>query len=628
MKQDTVITSKCTKTLRSRRREYQHLADCLNSQQPCPSGVRHADSSQKVSLSSLTSSVMYSPVVRIASTTTSTTPNDSHTMTMAFRGKRISKQRRVIHREMVVTRDIRQRIARRTTTACTDECDNRENEIGKTYSDEIHSDATVMEKKTNERRFAISILAGSMFFCNMHRVLTAVLALPLAERFGFNMVELGFLQSSFLWGYGLNQVPSGMAADAYGGVRLMLLGLCFWSLSTATVPFVSLLGAVGNSNRPQLIYLMASRCVMGMASAVALPSVSSCVSRKVDDNHRAGTLSLIYGAFNLGTVVGLVGIPMICLRLGWEATFSVVGGIGVAVSLFGAMAVRIYGRDIDTSPATSTTRRALKEKQIDSDSDSDSDSDKERGEGSSTIASQSAATEVETDTDDKERTTSIFQDISRLSKKNLIQVMGLMWSHSVIGWGFFVLLNWIPTYITKSLGQTSLSSTGALAALPWCCTVIASFIAGKFSDRLINKDGVPIVRARTICMLISTIGPGLALLLIAIISSSVLQYVPLISGAPSTPFIITCLSFALGCLAFSYSGFHSYIQDVSGGKAGALLAMTNTAGIIMGIVGNILSGYMMEMTGSFTVMFLLTGLMFLSSGIMWRGLMKGDALFV
>ena len=68
----------------------------------------------------------------------------------------------------------------------------------------------------------VIVMAGAMFFCNVHRVLTSVLAVPIAEQFGFSMVEMGFLQSSFLWGYGLNQIPSGVLSDRYGGVVVMI----------------------------------------------------------------------------------------------------------------------------------------------------------------------------------------------------------------------------------------------------------------------------------------------------------------------------------------------------------------------------------------------------------------------
>lgn len=49
---------------------------------------------------------------------------------------------------------------------------------------------------------------------------------------------------------------------------------------------------------------------------------------------------------------------------------------------------------------------------------------------------------------------------------NHMQVAVLCWTHSVIGWGFFLFSFWIPAYL-GFLGLTSLGSMGALSALPW-----------------------------------------------------------------------------------------------------------------------------------------------------------------
>ena len=208
----------------------------------------------------------------------------------------------------------------------------------------------------------VFVIAGAMFFCNVHRVLTSVLAVPIAEQFGFSMVEMGFLQSSFLWGYGLNQIPSGVLSDRYGGVVVMLTGLLLWSLATSLVPLVTLIasdwtsmspslvlsgmtagGALQITNRRlQLMYLIASRCMMGIASAVALPAVSACTSRIVDASRRGGTLSLIYAAFNTGTAMGLVGIPLLCERVGWERTFALLGVLGMVSSALAAASLWRY----------------------------------------------------------------------------------------------------------------------------------------------------------------------------------------------------------------------------------------------------------------------------------------------
>lgn len=52
------------------------------------------------------------------------------------------------------------------------------------------------------------------------------------------------------------------------------------------------------------------------------------------------------------------------------------------------------------------------------------------------------------------------------SGSNKLQVAVLIWTHSVIGWGFTLLQNWIPT-ILIALGMTDLGSVGLVSALPW-----------------------------------------------------------------------------------------------------------------------------------------------------------------
>lgn len=57
-----------------------------------------------------------------------------------------------------------------------------------------------------------------------------------------------------------------------------------------------------------------------------------------------------------------------------------------------------------------------------------------------------------------------------------MQVVALCWVHSVIGFGFFILQSWIPTYLSH-LGVTDLKTVGALSALPWVVSLPSSLPA-------------------------------------------------------------------------------------------------------------------------------------------------------
>ena len=86
---------------------------------------------------------------------------------------------------------------------------------------------------------------------------------------------------------------------------------------------------------------------------------------------------------------------------------------------------------------------------------------------------------------------------------------------------------------------------------------------------------------------------------------------------------------AMGTQAFNYAGFHAYVQDVAGpsGKAGLLLSVTNTGGVVFGCLGNLLTGALVESTGSFASVFFIAGVFYVISCVSWIKLMTGEQLF-
>ena len=58
----------------------------------------------------------------------------------------------------------------------------------------------------------------------------------------------------------------------------------------------------------------------------------------------------------------------------------------------------------------------------------------------------------------------------------MTHIVALCWVHSVIGWGFFILQSWIPTYL-NSLGMTDIRAVGLLSALPWVVSRVETLAA-------------------------------------------------------------------------------------------------------------------------------------------------------
>jgi nitrate/nitrite transporter NarK len=92
--------------------------------------------------------------------------------------------------------------------------------------------------------------------------------------------------------------------------------------------------------------------------------------------------------------------------------------------------------------------------------------------------------------------------------------------------------------------------------------------------------------------------------------------VPLaVAPQPGIVLAVACLTASLALYSFSHSGFHSYLQDVSAGNAGVVYGITNTCSIATGILGNLVTGVVVEATGSYASVFVLFAALNLSAAL-------------
>jgi hypothetical protein len=68
-----------------------------------------------------------------------------------------------------------------------------------------------------------------------------------------------------------------------------------------------------------------------------------------------------------------------------------------------------------------------------------------------------------------------------LSPASLHQVLVLCAAHAVMGWGFFLMQNWLPMYVS-SLGPQALAETVRASSMPWLAAALVGMVAGSTSD--------------------------------------------------------------------------------------------------------------------------------------------------
>lgn len=402
----------------------------------------------------------------------------------------------------------------------------------------------------------VLIVGVGMLLCNLDRVAMAILAMPLLQEFNISLTAMGVLQSSFLWGYLVAQLPAGILSDRYGGTRTMIWGLTIWSLATCATAFAKF------SSKPLLV-LTASRVLMGLGSAVALPAVAATVAREVPSDKRARCTTLSYSLFNIGTVMSNLCTPFVSESIGWHWAFILYGLIGLGWVVI--------------------AKNLLDRREKDSESE---------------IGSQESST------------------LNSISLKKLFsgklfqQLSVLMFTHSTIGVGYFTLQSWIPTFMSNDLGIISLKAVGLWTALVWLATALNTAFLGVLADKLLAY--MPFWKVRKLAMNVSTVFPALCFLLISV--------------SQSAAFSVVCILLGLVAWSFDYAGFHPYIVDVCGPYSGTVLSITNSSGIIAGIVGNILTGYLVSCSGNFNLVFRYLAAVNILSCILWNIYMKGDKI--
>lgn len=174
-----------------------------------------------------------------------------------------------------------------------------------------------------------------------------------------------------------------------------------------------------------------------------------------------------------------------------------------------------------------------------------------------------------------------------LSKK---AVWGIIIAHFCNNWGLYVLLAWLPSYFSSQM-DINLRGVWIYISLPWVANFIMANLVGWLGDRMI-AGGRSVTFVRKSLQVVGSAGPALALLALGTTESATVA--------------VTLLTVALGLGAFSYAGFGSNHLDISPRHAGAIFGISNTAGTIPGIVGVALTGYLVDVTGTYATAFYVT----------------------
>jgi MFS family permease len=292
--------------------------------------------------------------------------------------------------------------------------------------------------------------------------------------------------------------------------------------------------------------LILARIAMGMGEAVTFPSIYTLYSRWLPHNERSRAVGFTNSGSPLGTVCALLVTPIIVATLGWEWAFYLFG-------ILGALWYLVWRAAVTATPAEHPTVSARELALIQAESSSDAPGE-------------------------------------RLALRELLShapVWAIITAHFCNNWSLYVLLSWLPTFVNQGLG-VDYAEVGWWTMFPHLTAFVFYNVAGTVADRLISS-GMDVGRVRKLMQIIAFGGMSAALLVVGHVETAWMAIAVMSVGT------------ALG--AFITGGFAVNHMDIGPKHAGTLMGITNTAGTIPGIVGVYVSGLILQLTGSWILVF-------------------------
>ncbi len=316
-------------------------------------------------------------------------------------------------------------------------------------------------EKVPRRRHAIAwLLAFGILVNYFDRVNLSVAKEALNTSFGVSTAMFGILSSGYAWTYAILQVPSGLLLDRFGVKIIGRVSTFLWSVAS-----------FGASMAIGVPTFFVARLVLGVGEAPTFPANAKAIGYWFPKAERSLGTAIFDGAAKLGVGLGYPILGFLLYKFGWRWCFAATGFISL---LFFALFTRYY-RNPSEDPKLTDTERDF-------------------------IARGGAQPE------DKALAARGAPIGYLLGRK---KVWGMCLGYASYNYTFYLLLFWLPTFISTALHTTPVRAA-FLSSIPWIlATASEMLIGGLLVDKLI-ESGWNGDRVRRVVLIVGTLmGIGL-----------------------------------------------------------------------------------------------------------------------
>jgi ACS family glucarate transporter-like MFS transporter len=407
----------------------------------------------------------------------------------------------------------------------------------------------VQTRRPRRRWWVYTLLFLLVAINYMDRSALSVAATPISKEFGLSPGQMGVLLSTFLWTYLVCLIPAGILTDRLGTRWTNAISIAIWSAATVLAGLVRGFGA-----------LVGARLLMGVGESTTYPACGRVVQEWAPAAERGRVVATYNSGAYAGPALGSLVAAALVTAYGWRTAFVVLGAVGFVW----LAAWLIWFRDPTQAKWLSNTER---EEIL-----------RERGLGD-TEPAQADGPRV---------------GVLELLRHRSMWGVALIQSSAV--YTQYLFLTWLPGYLEQARGLSVLRS-GAFTAVPYVVAMVLGIALGVVVDRVLSTQGRAEGRRRLVVA-------GFLLV------SSVVLLTPFVS---SMALLIVLISISLTCVSSAVSMNLALLADLlrSPRLAGRANSIAMVGGNTFGIAAPIVTGYVVQVTESYTAAFVLAGIFLL-----------------
>lgn len=372
------------------------------------------------------------------------------------------------------------------------------------------------------------------------------------DEFGLSPIQLGLVLSAFSWAYVIGQIPGGLFLDRFGTKKVYGITLVLWSISTLAMGFI---GEFSQGVTSALIIMFSLRFALGLIEAPSFPANARVAIMWFPKSERGRASSLFASSQYFAVAIFSPLSGWLVSAFGWPWPFFVLGMIGIC-AFFAWM---WYMKEPRQHPHVS--RKEL-----------------------NYIIDGGGLIDIDS--------TAVRKDKNRLSRATFRKLLTnrMLWcayigQYCTIALSYF-FITWFPIYLVQARGMDILHAGFATIA-PALFGFAGGISGGIISDYLI-RSGWSVSWARKTPYIVGM------LMAATLIAAAV---------ANSNFWVIAIMSFAFfGKGVAAGAGTWAIISDTAPKEAVGLAgAIFNCVGNIAGIVTPIMFGYLVAITGSYSL---------------------------